>query len=76
VVTCLAAAVVAVVAATVVAVHVQGLQGNIVPLHVSNYAVLVTNVPKEYEFEELEGLNRKLRRTKPGLLARMLQAVV
>lgn len=60
------------------AVHVRGADGSILPLHVSNYAVLVTDVPggdgtteeEDEDDEPTESQNR------PTLLLRLLQAAV
>lgn len=59
------------------AVHVQDAHGSILPLHVSNYAVLVTDVPGEdEEAEEEEDEEEVSRRQRPSILMRMLQAAV
>jgi hypothetical protein len=60
------------------AVHVQDVHGSILPLHVSNYAVLVTDVPGEdEEAEEEEDDEEEARRQhRPNILTRMLQAAV
>ncbi|WIA30966.1 hypothetical protein OEZ86_001014 [Tetradesmus obliquus] len=58
-------------------VHVQDAHGSILPLHVSNYAVLVTDVPGEgEEAEEEEDEEEVSRRQRPSILMRMLQAAV
>jgi hypothetical protein len=59
------------------AVHVQDAHGSILPLHVSNYAVLVTDVPGEDGQEEEEDDEEDASRQQmPSLLLRMLQAAM
>lgn len=60
-------------------VHVQGLRGNLMPLHVSNYAVLVTDVPSSdssyaAEDDDVDADELARHKHRPGLLSWMLQA--
>jgi hypothetical protein len=57
---------------------VQDAHGSILPLHVSNYAVLVTDVPGEDEEveEEEDDEEEGRRQQRPHTLMRMLQCAV
>eukprot|EP00878_Enallax_costatus_P017259 GHUV01018122.1.p1 GENE.GHUV01018122.1~~GHUV01018122.1.p1 ORF type:complete len:528 (+),score=191.99 GHUV01018122.1:3431-5014(+) len=60
-------------------VHVQSLRGNLLPLHVSNYAVLVTDVPGcegSYAADDDEYADEQFARNRKGLLSRILQATM
>lgn len=60
-------------------VHVQSLQANLLPLHVSSYAVLVTDVPGcdgSDARDDDEYADERFARHRQGLLSRILQTIM